>query len=338
LAFVHLIGLPMFLIFAIWVHVMRINNPKINPPRALMIGTGAGLLILSLIKPALSQGPAQLDRVTASIGLDWFYLHIYPLVDLWSEVWVWALLLGISLALAAVPFVLHAKARRPALVDLDNCNGCSRCASDCPFSAITMVPRTDSLPYDREALVDAAQCVSCGICVGACPTATPFRRRGHFSPGIDLPDNPATALRQHLIEQADGLPEAPLMVVFQCDNAPALELPAGCISAGVRCMGHLPPSFIDYALSRIHAHGVFLLGCTGGDCKHRLGVTWADARINRERDPMLRQRVSRQRLAVSWRDGGSAQDHLHRFRDTLAQLDDSEQPAPVADRRPAAVS
>jgi quinol-cytochrome oxidoreductase complex cytochrome b subunit/coenzyme F420-reducing hydrogenase delta subunit len=338
LAFVHLIGLPMFLIFAIWMHVMRINNPKINPPRALMIGTGAGLLLLSLIKPALSQGPAQLDRVTASIGLDWFYLHIYPLIDLWSEIWVWALLLGISLALAAVPFVLRAKVRRPALVDLDNCNGCSRCASDCPFNAITMVPRTDALPYAREALVDAAQCVSCGICVGACPTATPFRRRGHFSPGIDLPDNPAMALRQHLIEQADGLPEAPLMVVFQCDNAPALELPAGCISAGVRCMGHLPPSFIDYALNRIHAHGVFLLGCTGGDCKHRLGVTWSDARISRERDPMLRQRVSRQRLAVSWEDGGSAQDHLHRFRDALAQLDDSEQPTPVADRRPAAVS
>ena len=30
--------------------------------------------------------------------------------------------------------------------------------------------------------------MSCGICVGACPTATPFRRAGDLSAGIELPD------------------------------------------------------------------------------------------------------------------------------------------------------
>jgi ferredoxin/coenzyme F420-reducing hydrogenase delta subunit len=333
LAFVHLIGLPMFLIFAIWIHVMRISNPKINPPRALMLSFGGALVVLSLLKPALSQGPAQLDQVTASIGLDWFYLHIYPLIDLWSEVWVWGLLLAISLLLTGVPFLYPRSTRAPAQVDLSNCNGCSRCAKDCPFDAITMVPRSDGLPYAREASVDVSQCVSCGICVGACPTATPFRTRGYFSPGIDMPQRSAAALRQHLIEQVDILHEPPLMVVFQCDNAPQLELPSDCIRAEVGCMGHLPPPFIDYALNRSRAQGVFLLGCAGGDCKHRLGIDWTEQRIARQRDPMLRQRISRQRLALSWADGGSAEEHYLAFRQALADLQEAAPQSSESERR-----
>ena len=38
MAFVHIIGLPIFLVFGIWLHVFRINRPKINPPRVLMGG------------------------------------------------------------------------------------------------------------------------------------------------------------------------------------------------------------------------------------------------------------------------------------------------------------
>ncbi len=338
LAFVHLIGLPLFLVFTIWVHVMRISHPRINPPRVLMIGTGVALAVLSVLRPALSQGPAQLDQVTARIGLDWFYLHIYPLIDLWSEAWVWSLLLAISLLVAGVPFIYPRQAQRPARVDLSNCNGCSRCASDCPFDAITMAPRSDALPYDREAQVDASQCVSCGLCVGACPTATPFRMHSHFSPGIDLPDRPAAALRRDLIAQAEKLPTPPLMVVFHCDNAPKLQLPPDCISAGLRCMGHLPPPFIDYALSRIRARGVFLHGCAGGDCKHRLGIDWCEQRMDRRRDPMLRKRVSRQRLAVSWADGGSPQAHFREFRETLASIDEAPREASTPDQHPAVPS
>lgn len=337
LAFIHLVGLPLFLVFVIWVHVMRINNPRINPPRVLMIATAAGLVILGLFKPALSQGPAQLDRATGSIGLDWFFLHVYPLTDLWPEAGVWALLVGITVVLAALPLIYRRRALVTAEVDLENCNGCSRCAHDCPFGAITMTPRSDGLPYAREATVDPAQCVSCGICVGACPTATPFRMRSHFSPGIDLPDRSAPALRQHLRGQANGLGEAPRMVVFQCDNAPALELPADCIRARVRCLGHLPPPFIDYALNRIHAQGVFLLGCEGGDCKHRLGIEWTEQRISRERDPMLRRRVDRQRLAVSWADGGSVLENYQDFCARLKCLEESAEAVSAPRQDPAVV-
>ena len=72
-------------------------------------------------------------------------------------------------------------------------------------------------------------------------------------------------------------------------------------------MGQLPPSFIDFALSRGFATGVYLLGCGAGDCKYRFGSDWTAQRIARERDPMLRRRVDLSRVAVSWKSPWSEQ-------------------------------
>jgi len=37
MAFMHLIGLPIFLVFGIWLHVFRLNGPRINPARRTML-------------------------------------------------------------------------------------------------------------------------------------------------------------------------------------------------------------------------------------------------------------------------------------------------------------
>jgi len=76
MAFLHLIGLPLFLVFAIWLHVFRISEPRINPPRNLMIGTLLALLILSLVYPALSQEKADLALAPQNVSLDWYYLLV----------------------------------------------------------------------------------------------------------------------------------------------------------------------------------------------------------------------------------------------------------------------
>ncbi len=44
MAFLHLIGLPLFLVLGIWLHVFRINGPAINPPRLLMASTLLAML------------------------------------------------------------------------------------------------------------------------------------------------------------------------------------------------------------------------------------------------------------------------------------------------------
>jgi ferredoxin/coenzyme F420-reducing hydrogenase delta subunit len=304
MAFLHLIGLPLFLVFAIWLHVFRISGPRINPPRELMIGTLLTLLLLSLLYPALSQGVADLAVAPQSVSLDWYYLLLYPLVKTWSAGGLWLLLGGFSALLFIAPWLPPAKAPAIAVVNLDNCNGCERCANDCPFDAINMQPRSDGENYEQEAVVDPALCLSCGICVGACPTATPFRQATALVPGIDLPDRGMAMLRSEIELAAAGLSAHNRVMAFVCASSPVLR-PINAAATAVitlRCMAQLPPSFIDYILSRGLADGVFLAGCKGGDCHYRLGAEWTRLRINRERDPYLRKRIDANRVALGWDD------------------------------------
>lgn len=326
MAFLHLVGLPIFLVFGIWVHVMRLSGPDINPPKSLMIGGTTALVVLSLFHPATSQGPAILSRVPAEIGLDWFYLHAFALLELIPPGAVWLALISVTVALSAVPWILRRKTS-PAIarVDLDNCNGCRRCADDCPFNAISMLPRSDGKPFDLEAVVDPDACVSCGICVGACPTATPFRRHSRLSPGIDLPDRSMVSLRQALDAATARYPGA--IVTFACDTAGAGPDAPDAPHIPVPCLADVPPPFVDYAIHRRGAAGVFLLGCANGACRFRLGLQWTEARMRRERDPMLRGRVDLARVGFSWQDGDSAETAYQRLRERLGRAADRDREA-----------
>jgi ferredoxin/coenzyme F420-reducing hydrogenase delta subunit len=306
MAFLHLIGLPLFLVFGIWLHVLRINGPRINPPRALMVGSLVAMLVLSLVYPALSQGEVDMTRVPESLGLDWYYLLVYPLLKAWSPGWVWGLLTGVSLLLCMVPWMPPQGGRAVAKVDLDNCNGCERCAYDCPFGAITMQERSDGKAYETEAVVDPSLCMSCGLCVGSCPTATPFRRHSALSPGIDMPDLTAAALRERLLEASEKLRGDRRVIVFSCQEGPGMNKAGAKLNdsetatVDVICAAQVPPSFFDFILSRNLADAVAIAGCAGGNCQYRFGAEWTQQRITRERDPRLRKRVDADRVALAW--------------------------------------
>jgi coenzyme F420-reducing hydrogenase delta subunit len=62
----------------------------------------------------------------------------------------------------------------------------------------------------------------------------------------------------------------------------------------------VPPSLIDFILSRDLADGVAVAGCSESACYNRLGVEWTKQRFAGERDPYLRKRVPRERLATIW--------------------------------------
>jgi len=330
MAFLHLIGLPLFLVFGIWLHVFRISRPRINPPRKLMIGTLVTLVLLALLYPALSQGKADLALVPQSLALDWYYLLVYPLMKSWSPGSLWLLLTGFSLLLFIAPWLPPAGKPEVARVDLDNCNGCKRCVDDCPYGAVMMKARSDGAAYDQEAVVDPSLCVSCGICVGACPTATPFRKASALSPGIDLPDLSAAALRHQVEAAGAALQGHQRVMVFTCGGSAPLRAPTDNSTAiiSLRCMAHLPPSFLDFILSRNLADGVFLAGCAGGDCQYRLGIEWTQGRISRQRDPRLRKRIDERRIALGWADAwsrhGRTVDGLAAFKASLALPEDTE--------------
>jgi quinol-cytochrome oxidoreductase complex cytochrome b subunit/coenzyme F420-reducing hydrogenase delta subunit/ferredoxin len=323
MAFLHLIGLPIFLVFGIWIHVFRISAPEINPPRTLMAGFLLAMLVVSLVFPAVSQAPVDLSRVPDSVGLDWYYLLVYPLVEYWSPGWLWVLLVGISLLLSVAPWLPPGRTRSVAVVDLGNCNGCERCVDDCPFDAVDMAPRSDGTSYEREAVVDPDKCISCGICVGACPTASPFRVHSELVPGIDLPDQPAAGLRDAIHEAAGGMSGAGRILVVGCEGSAVLSgLSDGNTSVlHVTCIAQLPPPYIDYILSRDLADGVLLAGCAGGDCQYRLGTRWTEERLDRHRDPHLRKRVDTDRIAMSWRppwsEHATSAELVSAFRTTL---------------------
>ncbi len=301
MVFIHIFA-PLFMLVLMWVHISRFAHAKVNPPRPLMIGTAVMMLSLSFIYPAVSQGPADLDVVPASLGLDWFYLGVFPLLDYIPGGQLWLILVAATILLALFPWIPPLKSEPAAVVDLDNCNGCERCFDDCPYGAITMAPRSDGTAFELEAVVNADLCLSCGICVGSCPTSTPFRRAGPLVSGIELPNHRISDLREKTLTASARFDEGEgdRVLVYACSRASTSSLEKdGAQVITMPCIGMLPPSFIDFAISKRHADEVVLAACSEDACYYRLGLDWTRQRIAGERDPNLRKRVPRDKLGLS---------------------------------------
>lgn len=322
--FMH-IAIPLIALIALWLHLQRVTKPRINPPRGLAIGTGLSLLLLSAVYPATSQGAANLTQVPGTVGLDWFYLGAYPLLETLPGRLTWSTALALLIIMAAIPWLPPMKRQKSAVVNLDNCNGCSRCMNDCPYSAITMQIRSDGRPFEGEAVVDPELCVACGICAGACPTSTPFRRMSDLVPGIDLPDRSIAAIRADVEAEGARIRGSTRIMIFGCVNA---DVAAACRSASVgivslRCTGQMPPSFIDYIISHHLADGVVIAGCSESGCYNRFGNRWTQERIAGRRDPYLRNRVLRERILTVWAGrlgGAELRKELSTFATNLSAL------------------
>ncbi len=307
MAFIHLVGLPIFLIFGVWFHLLRLAHPKLNPPRSLAIGSMVALLVLSFAMPAESQGPADLSRVPTSLDFDWFYLLAYPLLDYGSPALLWGVLFGVSIFLSVLPWLPRRRDLPAAEVDLNFCNGCARCFNDCPFGAITMMPRSDGHKrHAKEATVDPSLCAGCGICAGACPTAMPFRRGEKLQTGIDMPTFSIHDLRAAGNEAIENLEGEVKLLIYGCDNGAdvkSLNLP-GVASISLACLANVPPSFVDYVLHSKRVDGVLLTGCRQGDCQFRLGNQWVEERFTGKREPHMRVRVDMRRIKMIWAGHG----------------------------------
>ncbi len=328
LIFLH-IAIPLILLLVLWIHLQRMSKPAINPRRGLAVGTLVMLVALSFVEPVTSQGPVDLGTVPAVVRLDWFYLALYPLLDEWSAGAVWGLVGAGTLLLLVLPWLPPQKRGRAAEVDLALCNGCRRCADDCPFNAVGMRPRSDGRPFAEEAVVNTNLCTRCGICVGACPISTPFRRAAQLATAIDLPDDDLTSLRERAREASGRLSGKARILVFGCESSAAatggFEGP-GVAAVRMPCTGMLPPSFIDYVLSRGLADGVAVAGCREGSCHKRFGRDWAEQRLDSKRDPYLRARVPRARVARIWAsaiEGKRLEAEIAAFAERIGALGDT---------------
>jgi coenzyme F420-reducing hydrogenase delta subunit/NAD-dependent dihydropyrimidine dehydrogenase PreA subunit len=274
-----------------WIHIQRIAHTDTNPPWRLGWAVLGTLLAVSIARPALSDAPAAYGALPQSLPFDWFYLFVHPLMYASSPLALWWITGVATLALLALPLVARTK-RAAAAVNLARCTGCGHCAHDCPYLAISLVPRADGRAFLKQAVVRAEQCAACGICAGSCPTAVPSAR-GEVLPGIDLPGRRLQEIK-HEIDRA-----ARRAVVFRCRHEQCEVPPHDACVITLECAGQLPPSFVDHALRR-GAASVVVSGCRPGACEYRLGAGWTEARVAGTREPHLNATVPREHVRLRW--------------------------------------
>jgi coenzyme F420-reducing hydrogenase delta subunit/ferredoxin len=327
--FLHLLGQPLLLVFMLWLHVKRLSNVNIYPPRGLAVGTFIALLGLSVFKPAVSHAPANLDTVPQVLHIDWFYLNVYPLLEYWPEKDVWILTTGITLLLMMLPWLMPKKDAAKAVVDLDHCNGCGLCFDDCPFDAISMQTRSDGAAFEHEVVVDPTLCLACGICAGSCPASNPFRSsRETLKTGIDMPQLPVDEMRNLTRNAIDSMSGDTRIIIYGCEHGLNVNQLDDDDTRGIRllCSGMLPPTLVEYALKH-GADGVMVTGCRHNDCYFRFGNRWTKMRFDGERKPMLRGRAERDRIRIhgaAETDMTQIESDLHAFRSQLLELNQTD--------------
>jgi hypothetical protein len=94
--------------------------------------------------------------------------------------------------------------------------------------------------------------------------------------GIELPEFPVADLRETIRAAADGLRGDKRVLSFGCSGSSTVAAlrKAGESVVDVKCMGQIPPSFLDFILSRDLANAVLLTGCSDGRCRYRFGTHW----------------------------------------------------------------
>lgn len=166
--FLH-VFIPIITFFFINIHSLRLSRARWWTPRWAALQALAGLILLSLLKPAISYEPADMGTLVESVPLDGFYLGLLPLIDMWGNLIFWGLAILIIGSLFLLPWLAPGRDLGPAIVTDAKCTGCVLCYAECPYDAIRMVERNDDSEYQKLAVINPHQCTGCGICVGSCP-------------------------------------------------------------------------------------------------------------------------------------------------------------------------
>jgi NAD(P)H-flavin reductase/ferredoxin len=100
LSFIH-IGVPLAVLALLWIHTQRVPQARTAPPLPIAVTLTLSLIVLSLVKPAVSQN----DGSAAPIGFDWFYLPVYALLYRWTPGEVWLLVGGATALFFLLPWL-----------------------------------------------------------------------------------------------------------------------------------------------------------------------------------------------------------------------------------------
>jgi coenzyme F420-reducing hydrogenase delta subunit/NAD-dependent dihydropyrimidine dehydrogenase PreA subunit len=289
--FVHML-VPLAMVFALWLHLARVARAKWLSSLPLSVWAVGAMLILSLAYPATTAEPARMTARAERFAMDWWYLWPLALSERLSGGALLALFLGGGVVLGSVPWTLSRGRHRPAAVAPERCNACKQCYQDCPYEAISMVPRLDPKrreKYPLQAEVDPSKCLACGICVASCD-----------SRGTDMSSFALLEQRARIEAWTRATWEAgeePL-IAFTCAHAAGGGLdvdPETGLCVGlpgwrvlvVPCAGWVHTMTIERALRR-GASQALVVSCPPGACHYREGPTWLAQRLEGTRKPVLR--------------------------------------------------
>jgi len=297
------VGLPALAGLLYWYHIKRLSRPKFFPSRYWMVIIAVLLALMGLFIPTGLLPRVNFAHLPASIPLDSFFLFYVPfsmqgVAGSWT---IWGALIALTALVSAIPWLWPKKKVEPAIVSAERCTGCGNCAADCPYKAITMLPRDDNTPFKEIAQIDPGMCVSCGICVGSCDTLA--ISLGSYAPEL-LAWQVDAKLARHTKDEA-------VKVIYTCERHAAqggraylqqqtTDAQGNAVEIlPVTCVGMVNPGLIARALNKGAAE-VELLGCPPDDCSSREGNVWLEARLNRERSPKLKRSLLDAPIQTSW--------------------------------------
>ncbi len=296
--FLH-IALPVGLALVLWIHVSRLARPVLLPPRGLLWGSLAALVVVSLLVPAPLGPKAEPLSVPGTVELDVFYAFWLPASRVLAPATAWLLFLGFAGLLTLVPWWTRPpRGQRPAPSASSErlCTGCLQCSLDCPYGAISMLELAGELAR-RVAQVDPRLCVSCGICTASCaPMAV--------GPPLETGRDELARARAFANQRR---PAALDVVLLACRRGAGRlaerDTVDGALVHPVTCAGHLHTSVIEFLL-RSGAGGVLVASCPPRDCWGREGPKWLQERLHHGREAELRESVDRRRLGVVYAGEG----------------------------------
>jgi ferredoxin len=298
--------------------VARQARARLLPPRRLMWGVIGMLTLVSIVWPVPLAPEADLFRLPGEAPYDVFFSFFLPLSRMLSPGLAWAIALGLGAVLLLVPLWARPRAERrpaPSVVNERHCTGCEQCVHDCPYEAISMIPRSDG----REGLVarvDPSACVSCGICIGSCAPM------GVGPWGITGREQIAE-VRRFVAQHRPGAADVVLIgCTYGAGGIGARREVDGATVFPVSCAGSLHTSVIEY-LVRSGVGGVMVVSCPPDDCRNREGAKWVEQRMFAGREAELKERVDRRRVRLTDAaafDGRRVRAELARFRADVAAL------------------
>ena len=297
----------LFVIVAVgyWLHVKRLSRPKFLPAQPWLIGLTVVVIVISAAAPLGMLPPANFEQLPGAVPLDPLYLFFVPLEVNGTANGLWLVALLAIAAVAVFPWLpLRRKPVPPVTIDKDRCTGCTKCALDCPYQAISMVPRTDGKIHKFVARENLELCAACGVCVGSCDVQAisigPLSRSALW-----------TIVDRRIAAARERVPAGRVTIAFTCERhadqgaRPYLN-PIGSAAPTealevitLPCVASAPPDLVSHALD-LGASEARVIGCPPGDCARREGNVWTEGRLTRTRMPRLRRNYASAPIGLYW--------------------------------------